>query len=78
VHDVGDYKVADAWREFEPGMTLTVEPGLYIAAAADIPAEFHNVGIRIEDDVLVVRDGCEILTQDVPKTVDEIEALMRG
>ena len=78
VHDVGDYKVADTWREFEPGMVLTVEPGLYIAAAADIPEGFHNIGIRIEDDVLVTRNGCEVLTQDAPKTIDEIEALMRG
>ena len=78
VHDVGDYKVADTWREFEPGMVLTVEPGLYIAAAADVPQGFHNIGIRIEDDVLVTRNGCEVLTQDAPKTIDEIEALMRG
>jgi Xaa-Pro aminopeptidase len=77
VHDVGDYKVADTWREFEPGMVLTVEPGLYIAAAADIPEGFHNTGIRIEDDVLVTRNGCEVLTQDTPKTIDEIEALMK-
>jgi Xaa-Pro aminopeptidase len=77
VHDVGDYKVADTWREFEPGMVLTVEPGLYIAAATDIPEGFHNTGIRIEDDVLVTRNGCEVLTQDTPKTIDEIEALMK-
>lgn len=77
VHDVGDYKVADTWREFEPGMVLTVEPGLYIAAAADVPEGFHNIGIRIEDDVLVTRNGCEVLTQDTPKSIGEIEALMR-
>lgn len=77
VHDVGDYKIADRWRELEPGMTLTVEPGFYIAAAADIPERFHNIGIRIEDDVLVTRDGNEVLSRDAPKTIDEIEALMR-
>jgi Xaa-Pro aminopeptidase len=78
VHDVGDYKVADTWREFEPGMVLTVEPGLYIDAAADVPERFRNIGIRIEDDVAVTRNGCEVLTQDTPKAIDEIEALMRG
>jgi Xaa-Pro aminopeptidase len=77
VHDVGDYKVADQWRELEPGMTFTVEPGLYIAAAADIPERLRNIGIRIEDDVLITRDGCEVLTHDTPKTVADIEALMR-
>lgn len=77
VHDVGDYKIADAWRELEPGMTFTVEPGLYIPAAADIPPRFSNIGIRIEDDVLVTRDGCEILTNDTPKTIEDIETLMR-
>lgn len=77
VHDVGDYKVADAWRELEPGMSFTVEPGLYISAAADVPERWHDIGIRIEDDVLITRDGCEVLTHDTPKTIDEIEALMR-
>ncbi len=78
VHDVGDYKVADTWRELEPGMVLTVEPGLYIAAAPDVPERLHNIGVRIEDDVLVTREGCEVLTQETPKAIDDIEALMRG
>lgn len=78
VHDVGDYKVADQWRELEPGMVLTVEPGLYIAAANDIPERLRDIGIRIEDDVLVTRDGCDVLSRDTPKTIDDIEALMRG
>ncbi|MFL6654533.1 MAG: Xaa-Pro aminopeptidase [Sulfurifustis sp.] len=77
VHDVGDYKVAEAWRELEPGMVFTAEPGLYIAAAADIPERFGNIGVRIEDDVLITRDGCEVITHDTPKTVADIEALMR-
>src|SRR5581483_5013120 len=77
VHDVGDYKVADAWRELEPGMVLTVEPGLYISEAADVPAGFGNIGIRIEDDALVTRESNEILSRDAPKAIGEIEALMR-
>ncbi|MGA8706841.1 MAG: Xaa-Pro aminopeptidase [Steroidobacteraceae bacterium] len=77
VHDVGDYKVGDEWRVFEPGMVLTVEPGIYIAAGTrGVSRKFWNVGVRIEDDVVVTRGGCEVLTEDVPKGVDEIEALM--
>ncbi|MBI5612585.1 MAG: Xaa-Pro aminopeptidase [Gammaproteobacteria bacterium] len=79
VHDVGDYKLHDTWRLLEPGMVLTVEPGLYIAAGDPaIPPGFWNTGIRIEDDVLVTRDGNEVLSRDAPKTVDDIEALMKG
>ncbi len=79
VHDVGDYKIEDTWRELEPGMTLTVEPGLYIAeGSADVDQRWWNIGIRIEDDVLVTRDGCEVLTADAPKSVADIEACMRG
>jgi Xaa-Pro aminopeptidase len=78
VHDVGDYKVDDVWRMLEPGMVLTVEPGLYIAGGArDIPERWWNIGIRIEDDVLVTREGNEVLSADAPKTVDDIETLMR-
>ena len=76
VHDVGDYKVGGEWRVLEPGMTLTVEPGLYVTPTDDVDARWHNLGIRIEDDVLVTRKGCEILTADVPKRPEEIEALM--
>jgi len=78
VHDVGDYKVHDDWRLLEPGMVLTVEPGLYIGEAEDIPKAFHDIGIRIEDDVLVTRDGREVLSREAPKGVQEIEELMRG
>jgi Xaa-Pro aminopeptidase len=78
VHDVGDYKVHDAWRLLEPGMVLTVEPGLYLGGGDDIPAGFRNIGIRIEDDVLVTRDGCEVLSKDAPKEIGEIEQLMKG
>jgi len=79
VHDVGDYKVDGAWRELEPGMTLTVEPGIYIPAGMrGVPKKFWNIGIRIEDDVLVTKTGHEVLTRDAPKSVAEIEALMEG
>jgi Xaa-Pro aminopeptidase len=77
VHDVGDYKVGGEWRVLEPGMVMTVEPGLYIPAGSrGVAKKWWNTGIRIEDDVLVTRDGNEVLSRDVPKTVDEIEALM--
>jgi Xaa-Pro aminopeptidase len=77
VHDVGDYKVGDVWRELEPGMVLTIEPGLYIAPGSrGVPKGFQGIGIRIEDDVVVTRDGRLVLTGGVPKHPDEIEALM--
>jgi len=77
VHDVGDYKVGDEWRVFEPGMVLTVEPGVYIPAGSrGVPKKFWNVGVRIEDDVVVTRNGCDLLTGGVPKEPDQIEALM--
>ena len=77
VHDVGDYKVEDEWRVLEPGMVLTVEPGLYISADHEnVAKKWHNIGIRIEDDVLVTKDGYDVLSKDVLKDPDEIEALM--
>jgi Xaa-Pro aminopeptidase len=77
VHDAGEYKRAGKWRALAPGMTLTVEPGLYIRPADDIPAAFHNIGVRIEDDVAVTAGGCEVLTAEAPKAVVDVEALMR-
>ena len=77
VHDAGDYKRSGAWRPLSPGMALTVEPGLYIRAAADVPQPLHDIGVRIEDDVLVTETGCEVLTAEAPKTVADVEALMR-
>ena len=74
VHDVGDYRVDGSWRVFEPGMVLTVEPGLYFGPEA--PAPWRGMGIRIEDDVLITSDGPEVLTAAAPKTVDAIESLM--
>lgn len=79
VHDVGDYKIGGEWRVLEPGMAMTVEPGIYIAADNQAVAEkWRGIGVRIEDDVVVTRTGCEILTGGVPKSVAEIEALMAG
>ena len=78
VHDVGDYKIDDDWRLLEPGMVLTVEPGLYISPSDDVDEKWHNIGIRIEDDVHVTRNGNEVLSGDVPKDPDEIERLMAG
>jgi Xaa-Pro aminopeptidase len=79
VHDVGDYKVEDQWRLLEPGMVLTVEPGLYLAEGSpDVHERWWNIGVRIEDDVLVTRDGHDVLTREAPKTVAEIEALMKS
>jgi Xaa-Pro aminopeptidase len=77
VHDAGDYKRAGAWRALVPGMALTVEPGLYLRPADDVPEALWNIGIRIEDDVVVTAGGCELLT-DPPRTVAEIEHWMAG
>ncbi len=79
VHDVGDYRVDDAWRLLEPGMVTTVEPGVYIAADnTSVPRKWRGIGVRIEDDVAITRDGCEVLIASAVKTVDGIEALMAG
>lgn len=79
VHDVGDYKVGEQWRVFEPGMVLTVEPGLYIAAGSKkVAKKWWNIGVRIEDDILVTKSSYEILTSHAPKTIAEIETLMAG
>lgn len=76
-HDVGDYKVNGQWRALQAGMILTVEPGIYIASdTPGVDPKWWNIGIRIEDDVLVTEDGHDVLTDEVPKEVDEIERLM--
>ncbi len=76
VHDVGAYKLEGNWRPLQPGMVLTVEPGCYIRPADDVPQAFWNIGIRIEDDVAITLQGCEVLTAAAPKTVAAIEELM--
>lgn len=77
VHDVGDYKVDEDWRILEPGMVLTVEPGLYMPPHSnDLDERWRHIGVRIEDDVLITREGNEVLSDGLPKKVDDIEALM--
>jgi Xaa-Pro aminopeptidase len=78
VHDVGDYKVGGEWRVLEPGMALTVEPGIYIRPSPRVPKEFWNIGIRIEDEVLVTADAAEVLTGALEKTPEEIESLVQA
>jgi Xaa-Pro aminopeptidase len=77
VHDVGDYKVGDEWRVLEPGMVMTVEPGIYLPAGLrGVPRRWRNIGVRIEDDVVVTRRGAEVLSARAPKDPDQIEAIM--
>ncbi len=78
VHDVGDYKVGDEWRLLESGMVTTVEPGIYIPASRKVPARWHNIGIRIEDDVAVTNNGPDVLSKGLVKDPDEIESLMQS
>lgn len=86
VHDVGGYRESGSaaegadkpWRILQPGMALTVEPGLYVRPAPGVPEQYWNIGIRIEDDVVITKDGCDVLSRDAPKDVTEIEALMRS
>jgi Xaa-Pro aminopeptidase len=77
VHDVGDYRVGDEWRQLEPGMVMTVEPGIYVSPQnRKVAKKWRGIGIRLEDDVLVTPQGCDVITAGVPKTVEEIEAVM--
>ena len=78
VHDAGEYKLNGQWRALQPGMVLTVEPGCYIRAGDGVPEKFANIGVRIEDDVLVTDDGHEVLTTAAPKTPGDIENVMRS
>jgi len=79
VHDVGDYKVGDEWRVLEPGMVFTVEPGIYIPAGSKgVHKRWWNIGIRIEDDVLITKNGCEVLTGALAKEPDDVEKLMQA
>ena len=68
VHDVGKYKIDNNWREFQENMCLTIEPGIYVPE--------WNIGIRIEDDILVTKNGCENLSESAPKIISEIEQCM--
>jgi Xaa-Pro aminopeptidase len=75
VHDVGDYRVGGEWRVLEPGMALTVEPGIYIRPSPRIPKDFWNIGVRIEDEVLVTTGAPEVITGALEKHPDAIESL---
>jgi Xaa-Pro aminopeptidase len=78
VHDVGDYKLGDEWRVLEPGMVLTVEPGIYVSPDNHaVSKKWRGIGIRIEDDVVVTRKGHQVLSAEAPKVPEEIEKLMR-
>lgn len=77
VHDVGEYRLGGQFRQLEPGMVFTIEPGLYIAPGSKgVAAKWQGIGVRIEDDVLITRDGHEVLSDGVPREVDAIESLM--
>jgi Xaa-Pro aminopeptidase len=78
VHDVGDYKVGGEWRVLEPGMALTVEPGIYVRPGSRVPKEFWNIGVRIEDDVLVTRAAPDVLTAALEKTPEAVERLVQS
>ncbi len=76
VHDVGDYKVDGEWRMLEAGMVLTIEPGLYLAPSRGLAKKWWDIGVRIEDDVLVTKDGHDVLSKHMPKSIEEIETIM--
>jgi len=78
VHDVGDYKVGGEWRVLEPGMALTVEPGIYVRPSSQAPKEFWHIGVRIEDDVLVTRGAAEVLSAALPRDPDAVERLVQA
>jgi Xaa-Pro aminopeptidase len=78
VHDVGAYQIDGKPRPLEPGMVLTCEPGLYFSSREEkTPPELHGIGVRIEDDVVVTEEGYEVLTDEIPKQIDDVEAWMR-
>ncbi len=76
VHDPLPYKISKRNIILKPGMTFTVEPGIYIKPKKSIPKKYHNIGVRIEDDILITKNGCEVMTSAVPKSTQEIEKIM--
>ena len=75
---LGSTVVKKPSRKLEPGMVVTIEPGLYVRPGEGVPERFWNIGIRIEDDAVVTADGCELISRGVPVAATEIEALMRA
>ncbi len=78
VHDVGRYRIAGEWRQLQPGMVFTVEPGIYIPEHVNVPEKWRRIGVRIEDDVLVTETGFHVFSEKLPKNVADIEALMKS
>lgn len=77
MHDVGHYKRRDgSWRDMEPGMVLTVEPGIYVQRDLDVEERWKGIGVRIEDDVLCTSGDPDVLTAGTPKEIDEVESLV--
>lgn len=77
VHDVGNYKEAGQDKPLEPGIVITVEPGIYISSSSEAPEKYHGIGVRIEDNIVITNEGCEVLTDNAPKEVKDIEAIMK-
>jgi len=75
-HDVGAYKVGGKWRPLEPGMIVTIEPGLYIPSDPDVPERFRGISVRIEDDALITAGGCDVLTNTAPKKISDVEKVI--
>lgn len=78
VHDVGDYKIENQWRDYEPGMVVTVEPGIYIPPESQVAKQWRGLAVRIEDDIVVTKKGNENITSDAPKQRQEVEKLVGG
>ena len=79
VHDVGGYKQDGDWRELEKGMVMTVEPGIYILdSLEDVDDKWKGIGVRIEDDIVITDSGFEVLTPNVPRTIEEVEHTVQG
>ncbi|MDX1900766.1 MAG: Xaa-Pro aminopeptidase [Gammaproteobacteria bacterium] len=79
VHDAGRYKIKEAWRTLKPGMVRTMEPGVYISSnIPNVPKQWHNIGVRIEDDVLITENGNRVLSEKLPKEISDIENIMAG
>jgi len=79
VHDVGSYKQDGDWRDLEPGMVMTIEPGIYILDSLEgVEDKWKGIGVRIEDDVLVTKKGFEVLTPDIPRSIEEVESTVQS